>query len=98
MSDQPHHCHATGCEIPVPPRMLMCKRHWLWVHPLLRKEVFRTYRPGQCDDKQPSEEWRTAAFAAVGYVALREGRTPSAAQLQAVGRYRLIGPDGNVVL
>ena len=23
-----HTCHAIGCVVPVPPRMLFCRKHW----------------------------------------------------------------------
>ena len=26
-----HTCHAKGCPVPVPPEMLMCRRHWFAV-------------------------------------------------------------------
>lgn len=69
-----HTCHARGCKTPVKPELLMCLRHWRMVPPKLQRAVWSTYRPGQCDDKRPSREWHDAASAAIGYVALREGR------------------------
>lgn len=69
-----HHCHAIGCEVRVPPEMLMCKRHWYMVPSDLRAKVWAAYRHGQCDDKNPSESWHKAADAAIIYVARKEGR------------------------
>lgn len=40
----------------------------------LQRQVWATYRPGQCDDKHPSEAWHAAADAAIAAVALKEGR------------------------
>ena len=60
-----HQCHARGCEIEVDPALLMCRRHWFMVPPPLRREVWRTYRPGQEDDKLPSDEYLLAARAAI---------------------------------
>jgi hypothetical protein len=60
-----HHCHAKGCDTPVPPSMLMCKHHWAQVPVALRMPVIRNYRRGQCDDKRPSREWIKAARAAI---------------------------------
>jgi hypothetical protein len=68
-----HLCHARGCSIPVPPQMLMCKRHWFRVHPKLRRAVWNNYRDGQCEDMTPSDAWHKAADAAIGYVAALEG-------------------------
>lgn len=43
----------------------MCKPHWRMVPRTLQRQVWATYRPGQCDDKSPSEAWLTAADAAI---------------------------------
>jgi hypothetical protein len=59
-----HVCHAIGCERAVKPELLMCRLHWFMVPARLRVAVLRTYRTGQCDDKQPSREWLAAALAA----------------------------------
>lgn len=69
-----HHCHARFCTVPTKPEMLMCRRHWFMVPKVLRDAVWTTYRPGQCDDKQPSEAWHKAADAAIEAVALAEAR------------------------
>lgn len=60
-----HHCHAHGCKVATKPEMLMCRPHWFMVPKHLRDLVWATYRPGQCDDKQPSVEWFAAADAAI---------------------------------
>jgi hypothetical protein len=52
--------------------MLMCLRHWRMVPRKLQEAVWRTYRPGQCDDKDPSEAWHEAADAAIAAVAAKE--------------------------
>lgn len=67
-----HHCHALGCKTKVPPEMLMCKKHWFMVPKALRDEVWRTYRPGQCEDMRPSRAWLRAANAAIKAVAMKE--------------------------
>lgn len=51
----------------------MCGRHWAMVPAKLQRAVWATYRPGQCDDKDPSEAWHEAADAAIAAVALQEG-------------------------
>lgn len=52
-----HTCHAIGCKYVVPPRMLFCNYHWLRTPLDLKKEIWRTYRPGQETDKRPSREY-----------------------------------------
>lgn len=71
-----HHCHATACLVPVPPTMLMCRKHWFMVPTGLQRRVWATYRKGQCDDMNPSNDYCEAARAAVVVVANLEGRTP----------------------
>lgn len=69
-----HYCHAAGCTTPVPPTLLMCRPHWYMVPAPLRRQVWREYRQGQCDDKRPSLAWCRAADQAVAYVAAAEER------------------------
>jgi hypothetical protein len=52
----------------------MCKRHWYMVPLRIRRAVWRYYRPGQCDDKRPSQAWHDAADAAIKAVAEKEAR------------------------
>ncbi len=68
-----HHCHATECKAVVPPVMFMCKRHWFMLPKALRDEVWKTYRPGQCDDWNISHAYANAARDAVRYIACKEG-------------------------
>lgn len=67
-----HTCHALGCEKPVPPKMLMCLKHWRMVPRLMQSRIWATYRPGQEIDKNPSGEYLDAQSAAVRAVAARE--------------------------
>ena len=71
-----HHCHATGCPIPVSPTLFMCRTHWFKVPRPIRERILETYRPGQCDDMNPSREYCEAARAAVIVLAAIEGRRP----------------------
>lgn len=50
----------------------MCYRHWKMVPADLQRAVWAAYRPGQCDDKRPSEEWFKAADAAIEAVYQKE--------------------------
>ena len=72
-----HHCHARGCAVETKPEMLMCLKHWRMVPKNVQRAVWSHYRPGQCDDKDPSEHWHTAADAAIGFVAVKEGKPTS---------------------
>ena len=69
-----HTCHARGCNKTCKPQLLMCYKHWCMVPQKLRNAVYEHYREGQCDDKDPSEEWHIAANAAIGYVAALDGQ------------------------
>ena len=71
-----HTCHATGCTTPVPRILWGCRRHWFMVPKPIRDDIWRTYRPGQCDDMNPSRAYLEAARAAVCAVAEREGLGP----------------------
>lgn len=59
-----HLCHARGCQVPVPPKLLMCKRHWRMVPKDLQREVWAHYRPGQEIDKRPTRSYLDVAQAA----------------------------------
>lgn len=68
-----HQCHARHCDKNVPAEMLLCWLHWKKVPKHIQHAVWRHYRIGQCDDKNPSREWHQAADAAIAYVAKLEG-------------------------
>ncbi len=68
-----HVCHALKCNVPVPPAMLMCRKHWFMVPKSLRDEVWRTYRKGQEIMKDPTGEYLMAMNAAINAVADKEG-------------------------
>jgi len=74
MIGQEHHCHARGCQTPVPPRLLMCGRHWRMVPKPLQRAVWRKYRPGQEVDKTPTREYLDTAIAAINAVAQQENQ------------------------
>lgn len=69
-----HLCHAIGCPTAVPPKMLMCLRHWRMVPRRLQADIWATYRTGQEVDKSPSDAYLIAQEAAVNAVAAKEGR------------------------
>lgn len=69
-----HECHATGCVIEVPPRMLMCLRHWRMVPSIIQRQIWATYQSGQEIRKDPTAEYLDAQHAAVRAVEQKEGR------------------------
>lgn len=68
-----HVCHARNCDVPVPPKLFMCKRHWFMVPRVIRWEVWKYYVPGQEILKNPTPEYLAAANMAIRAVALQEG-------------------------
>lgn len=66
-------CKATGCSTPIRVTHLMCARHWRMVPAEIQRDVWTSYRPGQCDDGgRPSLAWIGAASRAVQAVAAVE--------------------------
>ena len=75
MAERDHVCHAKGCEVPVPPRMLMCRRHWRMVPYGLKLAVLSEYQPGQerLDGTAfPTDDYLDAAREAIDAVAAKE--------------------------
>lgn len=66
-----HRCHVPNCPMLIPPRMLMCKGHWVSVPTKLKKQIYKTYRAGQEIDKQPSVEYLQAAREAIKAVQIK---------------------------
>jgi hypothetical protein len=52
-----HECHAYGCTTSVPPKMLMCLKHWKMVPKFAQDDVWATYLPGQEVRKDPSSDY-----------------------------------------
>lgn len=69
-------CHATKCNVRVPPEMWGCRKHWFMVPKVIRDRIWVTYRHGQCDDMRPSKAYCMAARDAVIAVAEKEGIEP----------------------
>lgn len=68
-----HVCHAKGCSVPVPPKLLMCRKHWRLVPRALQRQVWAHYRAGQEIDKRPTMEYLDVADEAIRAVAKKEG-------------------------
>lgn len=82
-----HRCHARGCLVRVKPEMLMCRMHWLRVPGQIQRAVWRAYRVGQCDDKNPSEAWHEAAIAAIAYNAILDDEIVTVKELEALKKF-----------
>lgn len=67
-----HRCHARGCIKAVPPKLLMCLRHWRMVPRDVQARIWATYRPGQEIDKNPTDEYLTVMDQAIEAVAQKE--------------------------
>lgn len=64
-----HHCHAKHCKVEVPPKMLMCYKHWKLVPQPLQSAVWEHYQRGQEERMvAPTSEWHEAADAAIDHV------------------------------
>lgn len=81
-----HHCHATGCTTAVPPEMFMCRKHWWSLPKRMRDNIWKYYRPGQCNDWNISHEYAEAAKEAVRYIANKESIKPD------VSVYEMLDP------
>lgn len=69
-----HKCHAVNCSAEVPPKMLMCLRHWRMVPKSLQDRVWATYRSEQEIAKTPSQNYLQAAMDAIRAVASKESK------------------------
>ncbi len=67
-----HTCHAIDCNKKVPPKMLMCRKHWYMVDKPLRDKVWETYVAGQEITKDPTSKYLKAAKAAIECVRGKE--------------------------
>ena len=75
-----HTCHWPSCDKQVAPKMWGCRKHWFTLPAKLRARIWKHYRPGQEDDKQPSNEYISAARDVrnwcLKYEAARKERSP----------------------
>ena len=68
-----HICHAKGCQVPVPPKLFMCRRHWYQLPLAMRNAIWKVYVPGQEITKQASADYRRVAAEAVAWLSNKEG-------------------------
>lgn len=67
-----HTCHALNCGKAVPPKLLMCAKHWRMVPQPMQAEIWRHYRPGQEIDKMPTAAYLDIQKRCVQFVASQE--------------------------
>lgn len=67
-----HKCHAEQCNIEVPPKLLMCAKHWWMVPRAYRTLIHIYFRPGQEVDKQPTAQYLAVMKLAINSVAEQE--------------------------
>lgn len=63
-----HTCHATGCKVPVPPKMFLCHRHWFRLPKPMRDEIWLVYVPGQEQRKDPTPRYLEVARRCISYL------------------------------
>lgn len=73
-----HHCHAKGCTVEVPPKLLMCKPHWYLVPADLQRLIWMNYVAGQEVRKDPTPEYLRVMEQAIQVVAAVEARRAGA--------------------
>ena len=68
-----HACHARKCNTNVPPRMLMCGKHWKMVPGQTQKMIWKHYKSGQeKGEARPSSKWHFYADEAIEAVYKKE--------------------------
>lgn len=68
-----HRCHAHNCDVEVPPRMFMCKRHWVMLPRPTRHAIWLHYNQGQeKGDAEVTEEYLRVTRNAIQYIAKKE--------------------------
>lgn len=73
-----HTCHAADCDRVIPPRLLMCMRHWRAVPAGVQRLIWVTYAPGQEERKDPTIAYLAVQSLAVAIVAKSEKRAEQA--------------------
>lgn len=69
-----HTCHARDCDVAVPAKMFMCRKHWFSLPPDIRAAVWRAYVPGQENRKDPTNAYLEIANRAINYIAEKEAK------------------------
>jgi len=83
-----HTCHAHGCKLPVPERMLMCRTHWFSLRRAIRDAIWQEYRPGQEIEKDPSVRYLAVQQRAIGELAAKTSVKDATPYFVAAERWR----------
>lgn len=81
-----HFCHAMGCAVLVPPKMLFCAPHWRKTPRWAQRMIWATYRSGQEVTKDPSAVYLVAQAHVVCFVAVEEGLLDADAAVERLMR------------
>lgn len=66
-----HSCHAHGCLKLVPPKRFVCPGHWRKLSQPLKTAIWREYKPGQEDRKDPTARYLCVQQRAIAELAFR---------------------------
>lgn len=80
-----HTCHAHGCTRSVPPKMFACLLHWRSLRTAMQRAIWREYKPGQENTKDPSPHYMAVQRLAVAEM------VPLDSSHSAVERWRYRG-------
>ena len=70
-----HTCHARDCDVVVPRKMFMCRKHWYMLTQQMRDDVWSVYVPGQQDDiSLVTPNYIEVTSAIIEWLAEKEGR------------------------
>lgn len=72
-----HTCHAHACLIEVPPVRFCCPKHWYSLRRVMQDAVWREYKPGQENRKDPTARYMAVQQRAVAEIALYRPKTKS---------------------
>ena len=75
-----HKCHAHGCETPVPPAMFMGRVHWFSLRKPMRDAIWREYKPGQENTKNPSPRYMAVQQRAIAELVFKPNDEKAAAE------------------
>jgi hypothetical protein len=67
-----HTCHAKDCDVDVPPKMFMCKKHWYMLPKDKQRAIWREYRDDQEVRKDPTEKYLEVARDAIDWLYAHE--------------------------
>jgi hypothetical protein len=73
MTGEHHLCHAWGCQVAVPPKMFMCRRHWFALPKRMRDAIWAEYRLGQEIRKDPTAAYLAVTDECIRWLAEKEG-------------------------